>query len=78
MGEKRRTDTARMKWLAGCGSEDGPVIEGFANVLDEFWSFLGDAIRERIGEANDTPDVEGTDEDKLKAFRAMVDEAMDT
>lgn len=73
---KRRTDTDRMKWLAGCGSEDGPIIEGFANVLEDYWCFLGDVIRERIGDDNDSPDVEGTDEDKLKAFRRMVDEAM--
>lgn len=74
---KRRTDTERMKWLAGCGSEDGPIIEGFANVFEEFWDFLGDAIRERIGEENDSVDVEGTDADKLTAFRRMVDAAMD-
>jgi len=68
-----KKDEARMKFLAGCASNDGPLIEGFANVLDDYWSFLGDAIRKRIGEENDSPDVEGTDEDKLEAFRAMVD-----
>ena len=69
-------DEARLKFLAGCGSDCGPVIEGFGNVLDDFWNFLGDAIRERIGEENDTPDEEGTDEDRLKAIRALIDEAM--
>lgn len=62
-----------MKFLAGYASNDGPVIEGFGNVLDDYWNFLGDAIRKRIGEENDDPDVEGTSEDKLEAFRAMVD-----
>lgn len=75
---KRRTDTDRMKWLAGCGSDDGPIVEGFANILNEFWNFLGDAIRERIGDENDSPEMAGTDEDKLTAFRMMVDKAMDT
>ena len=69
-------DARRLSWLSGCGGDDGPVIEGFAMLLDDFWSFLGDAIRERIGEENDSPDMEGTDEDKLAAFRAMIDEAM--
>ena len=46
------------------------------NVTNDFWSFLGDAIRERIGEENDSPDIEGTDEDRIKAFRAMVDAAI--
>lgn len=45
-------------------------------ILDDFWCFLGDAIRERIGDENDSPDIKGTDDDKLTAFRAMIDEAM--
>ena len=69
-------DTRRLGWLAGCESDDGPIVEGFAMLLDDFWCFLGDAIRERIGEENDSPDIEETDDDKLTAFRAMVDEAM--
>lgn len=74
--ERLRKDETRMKFLAGCASNDGPIIEGFANVLDDYWSFLGDVIRRRIGEENDDPDVEGTDEDKLEAFRSLVDASM--
>ena len=70
------TDKDRIAYLAGCGCDDGPIIEGLANVMNDYWQFLGDAIRERIGEENDSPDEEGTDTDKLKAFRRMIDEAI--
>ena len=69
-------DNRRFAWLAGADADCGPVIEGFSVLLDDFWSFLCDAIRERIGEENDSPDIEGTDEDRIKAFQAMVDAAI--
>lgn len=69
-------DDRRFAWLAGGGVDCGPVVEGFSVLLDDFWCFLGDAIRERIGEENDSPDIEGTDEDRIRAFRAMIDAAM--
>lgn len=69
-------DRARIACIAGCGSDDGPLIEGLGLVLDDFWCFLGDAIRDRIGEENDDVDEEGTDEDKITAMRAMIDEAI--
>lgn len=69
-------DDRRFAWLAGGGVDCGPVVEGFSVLLDDFWRFLGDAIRERIGEENDSPDIKGTDEDRIKAFRAMIDAAM--
>jgi len=73
-----RSDTDRLKFLAGCGSDDSPIIEGFANVLDEFWSYLGDAARDRVGDdAYAADDFEASDEDKLEAFRRMVDAAID-
>lgn len=74
--EEASSDKARIAYIAGCGSDDGPLIEGLDNVLDDFWNFLGDAIRDRIGEENDSLDVEGTDEDKINAMRAMLDEAI--
>lgn len=69
-------DDRRFAWLAGGGVDCGPVVEGFSVLLDDFWCFLGDAIRERIGEENDSPDIEDTDEDRIKSFRAMIDAAM--
>jgi hypothetical protein len=73
-----RTDTDRLKFLAGCGSDDGPIIEGFANVLDEFWCYLGDAARDRVGEAvYCRDDFEANDTDKLEGFRRMIDAAID-
>lgn len=71
-----RCDDERIRFLAGT-CKDGPVIEGFASILDDFWNFLGDTIRDRIGDENDSPDVEGTEEDRVKAMRRMIDAAME-
>ena len=73
-----RTDDERLRFLAGCGHDDGPIVEGFANVLDEYWSYLGDASRDRVGDdAFSADDFEPSDDDKVEAFRRMVDAAID-
>lgn len=73
-----RTDAARLAFLAGCGSDDGPIVEGFANVSNWYWDFIGDAARDRVGEdAYSCDDFEASDEDKLEGFRRMVDAAME-
>lgn len=73
------TDTDRMKFLAGCGSDDGPVIEGFVNVLEDYWECLATVCCTRVGiKAYVQDDFEESDEDKLKAFRSLVDAAIIT
>ena len=73
-----RTDTDRLAFLAGCGSDDGPIIEGFVNVVNDYHDFLGDAARDRVGEDEYClDDFEANDTDKLEAFRRMVDASMD-
>ena len=76
LGRIVEADDRRFAWLAGDGVDCGTVVEGFSVLLDDFWCFLGDAIRERIGEENDSLDIEGTNEDRIRAFRAMIDAAM--
>ena len=64
-----KTDTDRMRYLASC-AEDWLVAE----VLMGYDNHLGDVIVERTGCA--VPDgVEQTDDDRLEAFRRLVDEA---
>ena len=75
--DRPQKDTDRLRWLAGC-DDDGPVIEGFTCLYDDFWNYLGDAIRERIGEDNDDGSDEGTPDDRLTAFRNMIDDAIKT
>ena len=71
-------DEARLRYLAGTYKEnDGPVIEGFANVFNDIYCFIGDAIRERIGEENDSLDVEPTSDDMLAGMRAMIDASIE-
>jgi len=74
----KHTDEERLRHLAGCGSDDGAVIEGFANVLDDIWSYVGDAVVERVGlEEYARDDFEPTDDDKLEGFRRLIDAAID-
>ena len=71
-------DEARLRCLAGTYKEnDGPVIEGFANVYNDIYCFIGDAIRKRIGEENDSLDVEPTNDDMLAGMRAMIDASIE-
>ena len=71
------TDEERFRYLAGCGKGKEPVIEGFVHLDHDFYDWLYLAQFERLGEEADTlsPD-EATDEDKLTAFRNMVDAAI--
>lgn len=72
------TDAERIAFLAGCGSDDGPVVEGFVSVLDDFYSFVGDAAVARVGlDEYAKEDFEPTDADLVNGFRAMVDAAID-
>lgn len=74
----KRSDTERLKFLAGCGSDDGPVIESFVNVFDEFNDYLGQVLAERLPEGDDVPDdLEATDGDQVEAFRRLIDAAID-
>lgn len=71
-------DTVRMQYLAGSQrAGDGPAIEAFANVFNDVYCFIGDAVRKRIGEENDSINVEPTDADLLNGFRAMIDASIE-
>ena len=70
------TDTDRMRFLAGCGDDDGPICEGFSNVFDDYYDYLGDVLAERCGDVV-PDDIEETADDKLDAFRRLVDAAID-
>lgn len=72
-----RTDTERLAYLAGCGMDCGPVVEGFSHVDDDFHRLLTDVVAERIGIDNIHVDTEETDADKLEAFRRLIDAAME-
>ena len=72
-----RTDTDRLRYLAGCGSDSGPICDGFANVLDDYDTFLGDVLAERCGDVV-PDDIEDTDDDRIQAFRRLVDAAIDS
>lgn len=69
------TDTDRMRFLSGWGSDEGPIVEGFVNVLQDFYEYLGDVLAERHEIV--TEDLEATDDDKLEAFRRLIDAAME-
>lgn len=74
-----KTDDDRLRYLAGCGHDDGPIIEGFGNVLDDWWTYLGDVCRDRVGDdAYAADDFEASDDDKVEAFRRMVDAAIES
>jgi len=64
-----RTDTDRLKWLAGIGSADGPVIEGFVGVECCFYQYAGMAAEYRGSE-------EVEEEDLLTGLRELIDAAM--
>ena len=70
-----RTDTDRMMFLAGCGSDDGPIVEGFVNVLQGFYEYIGDVLADKFDTIPD--DLEANDDDKLEAFRRLIDAAID-
>ena len=75
--ERLQKDADRLRWLAGC--DDGsPVIEALACLYDDFWHYLGNVIRQRIGEDNDDGSDEGTPDDRMTAFRNMIDDAIKT
>lgn len=68
-------DHSRMKWLAGCGTKDGPAIEGFAHVYEDYHEILCDVMREVRDADIEADDIE-TDYEKLLAFRRLIDLAM--
>lgn len=72
---KTNTDTDRMRFLAGWGSDDGPVVDGFVNVLQDFYEYLSDVLAEKHEVV--TEDLEATDDDELEAFRRLIDAAME-
>jgi hypothetical protein len=74
-GDVMRSDTDRLMFLAGMGDEL-PVVDEFPNVLDDFYSYLGDVICERRGRDNYHIDTQETDDEKLEAFRRLVDASM--
>lgn len=66
------TDEDRLRWLAG--SVDGePIIEGFANDLDDFYMYLGEEMAKRFPDDDVPVDIVETPDERLAAFRAMID-----
>jgi len=76
---KKNTDAERFRFLAGCGDDDGPVVYSFIGQADSYFDYLGPVLRKRVGDkafyAADC-NIDPTDDDKLAAFRRMVDDAM--
>jgi len=80
------SDTDRMRFLAGCGNTNGPAIEGdlvygeFADssylIPDEYYDVLVDVMLEN-DKVYSTETREPTDDEKLKAFRRLIDKAME-
>jgi hypothetical protein len=73
-----KTDEDRLRYLAGCGTDNGPIVEEIGRSLDDWWTYLGEVCIHRVGHAvYAKDDFEASDEDKLEAFRRMVDAAID-
>lgn len=68
------TDTDRLRFLAGCGTTDGPTVEFI--MVEDFYDVLGDVMIE-TDKSYDTEVREPTDDEKLEAFRRLVDKAME-
>lgn len=70
------TDTERLAFLAGCCErDDTPVIEEFYNDSNSYWDYLGDVLAET--RKRRSLDDEATAEEKLSAFRNMIDHQLD-
>ena len=70
----KNTDADRFAWLAGADTGE-PIAVEFPNVFNGYWVYVGDVLAERIVDY-DVDTVE-TPEDRVEAFRRLVDAAME-